>query len=67
MSPDLSSCTALTQITPLRGLQRNDLDTEMHVKTCAQLGCLAASEVITHFGPRPLVSLNGLAKDKGLI
>ncbi|HVZ29207.1 MAG TPA: adenosine kinase [Asticcacaulis sp.] len=43
------------------------LTREMHIQTCAQLGCLAASEVISHFGPRPLVSLNGLAKDKGLI
>jgi sugar/nucleoside kinase (ribokinase family) len=32
----------------------------------ARLGCLCASEVIAHFGARPLVSLAGLARDAGL-
>lgn len=39
----------------------------LHIETCAKLGSLAASEVISHFGPRPRVSLNHLARDKGLI
>ena len=34
---------------------------------CARLGALAAAEVITHYGPRPLVSLRELAAEKGLI
>ena len=34
---------------------------------CARLGALAAAEVITHYGPRPLVSLKMLAAEKGLI
>ncbi|MDI7776185.1 adenosine kinase [Asticcacaulis sp. EMRT-3] len=39
----------------------------LHVATCAQLGSLAAAEVIAHFGPRPLVSLAGLAKEAALV
>jgi sugar/nucleoside kinase (ribokinase family) len=34
---------------------------------CGQLASLAASEVISHIGARPEVSLNELARDKGLI
>tara|TARA_R110002110_G_scaffold12692_19_gene60262 strand:- start:2400 stop:3395 length:996 start_codon:yes stop_codon:yes gene_type:complete len=34
--------------------------------TCGRLGALAAGEVIGHYGPRPRVSLAGLAKEKGL-
>jgi sugar/nucleoside kinase (ribokinase family) len=34
--------------------------------TCGRLGALAAAEVISHYGPRPLVSLAELAKAKGL-
>jgi len=34
---------------------------------CGRLGALAASEVIAHIGPRPLVSLRDLARDAGLI
>jgi sugar/nucleoside kinase (ribokinase family) len=30
------------------------------------LGSLAAAEVIAHWGPRPMVSLNGLAREAGL-
>lgn len=33
---------------------------------CGRLGALAASEVISHYGPRPLVSLAGLAAAAGL-
>jgi sugar/nucleoside kinase (ribokinase family) len=33
---------------------------------CGRLGGLAAAEVITHFGPRPQVSLKELAASKGL-
>jgi sugar/nucleoside kinase (ribokinase family) len=33
---------------------------------CARLGSLAASEVISHYGPRPQVSLQTLAAEKGL-
>ncbi|HLZ74272.1 adenosine kinase [Phenylobacterium sp.] len=33
---------------------------------CARLGSLAASEVISHYGPRPQVSLQALAGEKGL-
>ena len=34
--------------------------------TCGRLGALAAAEVISHYGPRPQVSLAELAKQKGL-
>lgn len=34
---------------------------------CARLGSLAAAEVISHYGPRPLVSLRELATREGLI
>jgi sugar/nucleoside kinase (ribokinase family) len=40
---------------------------ERSLETCAKLGALAAAEVISHYGPRPLVSLKALAADKGLI
>jgi sugar/nucleoside kinase (ribokinase family) len=33
---------------------------------CARLGSLAASEVISHYGPRPQVNLQTLAAEKGL-
>jgi sugar/nucleoside kinase (ribokinase family) len=39
----------------------------LHVTTCAELGSLAASEVIGHYGPRAQVSLKALATEKGLI
>ena len=39
----------------------------LHVTTCARLGSLAAAEVISHFGPRPLVSLADLAKEAALV
>ncbi len=34
--------------------------------TCGRLGALAAAEVISHYGPRPQVSLAKLAKEQGL-
>ena len=33
---------------------------------CGQLGALAAAEVISHYGPRPQVSLKDLAASRGL-
>jgi len=33
---------------------------------CGRLGSLAAAEVISHYGPRPLVSLKALAAAQGL-
>ena len=36
------------------------------LNVCGQLGSLAASEVISHYGPRPLVNLKDLAAAKGL-
>ncbi len=35
------------------------------LQQCGQLGSLAAAEVISHYGPRPLVSLKDLAAAKG--
>ena len=35
------------------------------LQQCGQLASLAAAEVISHYGPRPLVSLKGLAAGKG--
>ncbi|MBV9558629.1 MAG: adenosine kinase [Pseudolabrys sp.] len=37
------------------------------LRTSAQLGALAAAEVIQHFGARPAVSLKALAASKGLV
>jgi sugar/nucleoside kinase (ribokinase family) len=37
------------------------------LKKCGQLGSLAASEVISHVGPRPLRPLAGLARSHGLL
>ncbi|MBI4725076.1 MAG: adenosine kinase [Rhodomicrobium sp.] len=37
------------------------------LKTCGQLGSLAASEVISHVGPRPLHPLADLARSHGLL
>jgi sugar/nucleoside kinase (ribokinase family) len=36
------------------------------LEACSRLGAMAASEVISHFGPRPLVNLQDLAASKGL-
>ncbi len=46
----------------LFGLTRN-----LPLQTCAELGSLAAAEVISHFGPRAQVSLKELAQKAGLI
>jgi sugar/nucleoside kinase (ribokinase family) len=37
------------------------------LETCGRLGSLAASEVISHVGPRPLSPLSALAKSHGLL
>lgn len=37
------------------------------LEVCGRLGSLAASEVISHYGPRPQVSLKALAAREGLI
>ena len=42
------------------------LATGRPLNVCGQLGSLAAAEVISHYGPRPLVSLKDLAASKGL-
>jgi hypothetical protein len=36
------------------------------MRTAAQLGALAAAEVIQHLGARPETSLRSLAQDNGL-
>ena len=46
----------------LFGLTRN-----LPLQTCAELGALAAAEVIGHFGPRAQVSLKELAQNAGLL
>lgn len=33
---------------------------------CGKLGVMAAAEIISHYGPRPLISLSELAKARGL-
>ncbi len=38
----------------------------LELKTCADLGSLAAAEVISHMGARPEVSLKGLAEQSGI-
>jgi sugar/nucleoside kinase (ribokinase family) len=36
------------------------------LRTCGRLGVIAAAEVISHMGARPLVSLKDLAAQKGV-
>jgi sugar/nucleoside kinase (ribokinase family) len=43
------------------------LGTGRDLEACARLGALAASEVITHVGPRPLRPLLDLARSHGLL
>ncbi|MBN9320196.1 MAG: adenosine kinase [Caulobacterales bacterium 68-7] len=40
---------------------------ERSLEVCGKLGSLAAAEVISHYGPRPAVSLKDLAAAQGLI
>jgi sugar/nucleoside kinase (ribokinase family) len=40
---------------------------DMDLETCGRLGSIAAAEVISHVGPRPEVSLAGLAREANLI
>jgi sugar/nucleoside kinase (ribokinase family) len=42
------------------------LATGRPLEDCSRLGAIAAAEVISHFGPRPLVSLKDLAASRGL-
>lgn len=42
------------------------LATSRPLNVCGQLGSLAAAEVISHYGPRPMTSLKDLAAAKGL-
>ena len=39
---------------------------QMNPFKCGQYGAMAAAEIISHYGPRPLVSLKELAAQKGL-
>ncbi|HEX8662073.1 MAG TPA: PfkB family carbohydrate kinase, partial [Brevundimonas sp.] len=39
----------------------------LSLEDAGKLGSLAASEVIAHWGPRPMTSLEALAKDAGLV
>jgi len=43
------------------------LVTGRDLETCGRMGCVAASEVISHMGPRPVVPLMGLFEDAGLV
>ena len=36
-------------------------------ETALRLGCLSASEVISHYGARPVEDLEALAREKGLM
>jgi sugar/nucleoside kinase (ribokinase family) len=36
-------------------------------ETALRLGCLSASEVISHYGARPVEDLEALAREKGLV
>ena len=38
----------------------------LSLEDSGKLGSLAAAEVIAHWGPRPMTSLEGLAKEAGL-
>jgi len=37
------------------------------LQVCGRLGSIAAAEVISHYGPRPQVSLRELAASKGCL
>ncbi|KUF10651.1 adenosine kinase [Pseudoponticoccus marisrubri] len=43
------------------------LATGADMKTAGEMGCVAASEVISHMGPRPEANLQALFRQKGLI
>ena len=43
------------------------LATGKPLATCGRMGCIAATEVITHFGARPEADLNDLFRAEGLI
>ncbi|MFN3230296.1 MAG: adenosine kinase, partial [Asticcacaulis sp.] len=43
------------------------LSHDLPLETCGRLGSLAAAEVISHYGPRPMVSLRDLARTHKLI
>ncbi len=43
------------------------LSRDQELKTALQMGCLAASEVISHIGARPVLDLQELAREHGLI
>lgn len=43
------------------------LTRDLPLQRCAELGSLAAAEVISHFGPRPHQSLKSLAEERGLL
>jgi len=43
------------------------LVTGRDLETCGRMGCVAAAEVISHMGPRPVVPLMGLFEDAGLV
>ncbi|MEM1398376.1 MAG: PfkB family carbohydrate kinase, partial [Pseudomonadota bacterium] len=43
------------------------LSTKRPLAECGQLASLAASEIISHLGPRPEKSLADLAREKGLL
>ncbi|MEL6167527.1 MAG: adenosine kinase [Pseudomonadota bacterium] len=37
------------------------------LETCGRMGVVAAAEVISHYGPRPVADLKGLFRDAGLL
>jgi len=43
------------------------LSTGRDMETCGRMGCVAAAEVISHFGPRPEAHLPTLFRSQGLI
>ena len=43
------------------------LSKDFSLETCAQLGNMAAGEVISHMGPRPIANLREMAQARGLL
>lgn len=43
------------------------LATGQSLETCGRMGCVAAAEVISHFGARPETDLKALFRAEGLI
>ena len=57
---------AFPELKVFRPDAENQPDPPRRLQDAGKLGSLAASEVIAHWGPRPMVRLEDLARERGL-